>query len=460
MGKKSRENDLKMHLFRRSTACTCRGCLQPAWLSADGHLMESPCENPRKENYSKMSSKMNSDDDFFEPKSPIKRKRNLSRSNNRSSQSSQAKKSKLSLEIESQVSNEKSKNEPGFCVNCQMPLELLHRWESPEVHASSCLESNFDQLPPCPQGVECDCTIRSHFIKFNHFLLASFRDNPDTNANSTESQSQSSSSTDLLSLSSRPLRKFKFKKPQPQIVLEESSEISEKSRPKTVNLEDSDDVLYKNKYENGTTSLSPQCSSGSDLLHSDRPLKKFKKSETKIMSEENSELSNKSQPKTVNLETYESDKSYSVIDLRDTNDDESIKILTTEVLESPDNSEDNFETPPEEKIVFSDDDDLFEELTNKALQIDAIKNDDGGLEIKVKVDPNVELNSLSLKIPSPTQDNKINVVGKINTKKKQSTLDSFFGLKMPSSSRCSEIVEKAKSKGKSDFTITAEINII
>ena len=76
------------------------------------------------------------------------------------------------------------------------------------------------------------------------------------------------------------------------------------------------------------------------------------------------------------------------------------------------------------------------------------------------MDPNVELNSLSLKIPSPTQDNKINVVGKINTKKKQSTLDSFFGLKMPSSSRCSEIVEKAKSKGKSDFTITAEINII
>ena len=39
------------------------------------------------------------------------------------------------------------------CVNCQMPFNLLLRWESPEVHASSCLETDFRKVPACPQGM-------------------------------------------------------------------------------------------------------------------------------------------------------------------------------------------------------------------------------------------------------------------------------------------------------------------
>ena len=38
------------------------------------------------------------------------------------------------------------------CVFCQMPFDLLLRWESPEVHASSCLETDFSKLPPCVKG--------------------------------------------------------------------------------------------------------------------------------------------------------------------------------------------------------------------------------------------------------------------------------------------------------------------
>ena len=52
----------------------------------------------------------------------------------------------------------------------------MHRWESTEVHVISCLEINFGKLPPCREGASCDCTIRSHFTKFNHVALAEFRD--------------------------------------------------------------------------------------------------------------------------------------------------------------------------------------------------------------------------------------------------------------------------------------------
>ena len=72
--------------------------------------------------------------------------------------------------------------------------------------------------------------------------------------------------------------------------------------------------------------------------------------------------------------------------------------------------------------VFSDDDDLFEELTNKALQIDAVKDDQGAMEINLKVDPNVELNSLTLKIPSPTQESKINVTKDNNESRKNNAI--------------------------------------
>ena len=70
----------------------------------------------------------------------------------------------------------KSNSEPKFCSLCQMPFNLLNRWESTEVHVISCLEINFGKLPPCKEGANCDCTIRSHFTKFNHVALAEFRD--------------------------------------------------------------------------------------------------------------------------------------------------------------------------------------------------------------------------------------------------------------------------------------------
>ena len=50
---------------------------------------------------------------------------------------------------------------------------------------------------------------------------------------------------------------------------------------------------------------------------------------------------------------------------------------------------------------FSDDDDeLFEELTNRALQVEAIQNKSGSLKIHVKVDPKVELETMVMTIPS------------------------------------------------------------
>ena len=70
----------------------------------------------------------------------------------------------------------KNNSEPKFCSLCQMPFNLLNRWESTEVHVISCLEINFGKLPPCKEGANCDCTIRSHFTKFNHVALAEFRD--------------------------------------------------------------------------------------------------------------------------------------------------------------------------------------------------------------------------------------------------------------------------------------------
>ena len=73
---------------------------------------------------------------------------------------------------------------------------------------------------------------------------------------------------------------------------------------------------------------------------------------------------------------------------------------------------------------------------------------EGGLEIKMDVDPNIKLNTITMKIPSPTSQNsnKINILGKVHpTKNKQGTLDSFFGIKPTSTS--SSVVDKASSKG-------------
>ena len=189
-----------------------------------------------------------------------------------------------------------------------MPFNLLHRWESPEVHVSSCIENDFQKLPACPEGFNCDCTIRSHFAKYNHMALASMRDTSELNS---QILIESSSSSDLLSVSqqvekSKPLQKFKFKKPVTKITTSEDS--SEKSSKEIIN----------------------------------------------------------------------SENSVKVIGVGETNNDEKNEKITTD-------SDEKFETPPEENpdknlnetTVFSDDDDLFEELTNKALQIDAVKDEQG-----------------------------------------------------------------------------------
>ena len=100
-----------------------------------------------------------------------------------------------------------------FCANCQMPNELLHRWESMEVHASSCVETDFQDLEPCLEEHHCKSNIRSHYAKFNHMLLASFRD---TRRNdSTIISSKCVTSHNLLdSLDEKPLQEITKPKSQ------------------------------------------------------------------------------------------------------------------------------------------------------------------------------------------------------------------------------------------------------
>ena len=69
--------------------------------------------------------------------------------------------------------NESRGNE--VCSLCQMPFNLLMKWESREVHASNCLELAFDKMPPCDMGIHCDNTIRNHYSQFNHNELAKNR---------------------------------------------------------------------------------------------------------------------------------------------------------------------------------------------------------------------------------------------------------------------------------------------
>ena len=59
----------------------------------------------------------------------------------------------MSISGPENVLNRKTAKKSGYCRNCQMPFNLLLRWESPEVHASSCLETDFRKVPACPQGM-------------------------------------------------------------------------------------------------------------------------------------------------------------------------------------------------------------------------------------------------------------------------------------------------------------------
>ena len=76
----------------------------------------------------------------------------------------------MSISEPENVLNSKTVKKSVYCANCQMPFKLLLqgrqgqfepgkvqystlRWESPEVHASSCLETDFRKVPACPQGM-------------------------------------------------------------------------------------------------------------------------------------------------------------------------------------------------------------------------------------------------------------------------------------------------------------------
>ena len=268
------------------------------------------------------------DDDFVCTPGPSKRKKTRTISPKKRPK-------KLSQSVSApDLDRSRKKLSAEYCVNCQMPFDLLHRWESVEVHASTCLETDFASLPDCPDGQGCDNTIRSHFTKFNHVALASFRD------------------------------------------LGRSSHVVERSQlPKFV----------------------------------------FKKSDPKVSSTDDSSI------KIITESTRISDVA-----------DETR--MSKEPKVGKESSEEAFETALLDQTtnVFSDDDDLFEELTNRALEIDAVKSPEGAIEIQVKVDPNVKLESLVMKIPSPSEASQIDVVGRINSNRKQGTLDSFFGLKTSS----------------------------
>lgn len=219
------------------------------------------------------------------------------------------------------------------------------------MHASSCLETDFGKLSPCPYGLDCDVTIRSHFAKFSHLELASARDN----------QAQSPQRVPI----------FKFKSVAAKVTSSEETEESSK------------------KDEKSSASPIPVVTLSSSSETNEEP---------------------KTAPENAPANA-ESEKSTTISD--------DIFETPTEIIPESDAKIDHF----------SDDDDaLFEELTNRALEIDAFKDSQGDIEIKVKVDPKVELQTLVMKIPSQERPQKINVVGKLNAKK-QSTLDSFFGLK-------------------------------
>ena len=307
---------------------------------------------------------MDSDDDFLDTSMVSQPSASKKRSRQRS-QTKVKKKAKLSPTL---TMNEDENS--GNCVNCQMPFNLLHRWESPEVHTSSCLETDFSKLQPCPQGLSCDNTIRSHFAKFNHLDLASFRD-----TDSSFSLSQMMPKDEIPpELPPTQMKKFKFKKVDAKVTSSEES----KETPKE---SDVTKLLNVSKSHN---------QSGDSIVF----------------------INDESEPKDDIFDLNES------TDIFETAENQDVENEKESVL--------NEENGTQESNFSDDDDDLFEELTNKALEIKAQEDSQGAVEIRVQVNPKVELETLVMKIPS--QEKKINVQGRLSAKK-QSTLDSFFGLK-------------------------------
>ena len=127
---------------------------------------------------------------------PIKKEPAVSRKNT-NSQKSENLRNKTKGKSSKPMSRKKSKSDPilsktpdqtkikalndseskgnEVCSLCQMPFNLLMKWESREVHASNCLELAFDKMPPCDMGIHCDNTIRNHYSQFNHNELAKNR---------------------------------------------------------------------------------------------------------------------------------------------------------------------------------------------------------------------------------------------------------------------------------------------
>ena len=103
-----------------------------------------------------------SDDDFLDESFILTSKSNSKKRPRKKSACTPAKSPKKSRpsQATTELVPNKSKNIAiSHCVNCQMPFDLLLRWESPEVHASSCLETDFSKLPPCVKGLYSFCTI-------------------------------------------------------------------------------------------------------------------------------------------------------------------------------------------------------------------------------------------------------------------------------------------------------------
>ncbi|XP_077992235.1 DNA cross-link repair 1A protein-like [Glandiceps talaboti] len=61
----------------------------------------------------------------------------------------------------------------GHCPNCQMPFNILHI-KSPKWHVADCMVS-LSSNKECPDGLECNSTIPSHYRKCSHNVLAAQR---------------------------------------------------------------------------------------------------------------------------------------------------------------------------------------------------------------------------------------------------------------------------------------------
>jgi hypothetical protein len=383
----------------------------------------------------KMSSSTDSDDDPMLSSSLSKKKR---RKRSPLKKKSTPKKSRISKTV---VPIHEKRSDLEWCINCQMPLELLHRWESDQVHASSCLEIEFKHLPSCPDGRNCDCTIRSHFTKFNHLELASFRDNSSLLLNKDDDRAGGDTSSDF------------FQSVQESVQAPKSSNVIELSTTNNEEFatEKSDDSSIKvildqhpkagpsSKFKfKSTTNVKSKYNYGIETGGDDSSIKIILDDPNaaagqKSVVEKSSKFTFKTKlkPKPVEYEdAFETAKSHQ--DNLDDDDDDTIE-------DNDDDTDDD------------DDDELFERLTNNALDIEAVKDEVGGIEINIKVNSKIDLEHLVMRIPSHCLDQsgaKIDVIGKINAKhkkKKQQTLDSFFGLKPAQNTQ--EFHEKAKAKG-------------